>query len=489
MPHQVKNRVGRPFVALTLALLALFALSYHGFRGSVVDEAMMLSVTAEIVDAHTVALNQVYPALKSWTVPDSDPNHPIYSKYAIGQSVLAVPMYALARLIPVNINARPPNGQPFIPALPVLAMLTIGSFVTLLSAYGVFFSARILGASDRAAALIGVLYAVTTQAWPYAKTFFNEPSTACAVIWAVYFAIRFRRDDRVRDGLLTGLWLGAAILFRTTSVVFAPIVLFYLLPRLRAWMLPLIGISAGVLITLAYNAYRFGSITESGYEPGFGRAPWEALLGYLISPSRSLFLFNPILLLAIPGAWLLLRRLPRETLMLIALAVAPIPIYAAWWAWDGGGSLGPRFLLPALPLLILLIIPLFQNPRWRVPLIAFGVAGFALQVLSNLPLTGDFYLDMFGARGLTAPQVNWIFSDSIIANLWLTYAHHHIDSFVLGLLPIESPIMVALIFGAAAVLLVAIMLTSALRLPGDLEASPEKTENHTGSAPTARGLG
>lgn len=465
----------RPFLVIGAALLMLYGLTYHGFIGSVIDESMMLGVTAQIADAHTLQINPLYPQLLEWGAPAADPAHPIYSKYGIGQSLLDLPLYMLGKLIPTQLYARTPTDNPFLPLIPLMLSMGLGSFVTLLTVFGVYKTVHLIDYSARTAALIALLYAVTTLAWPYAKRFYNEPSTACALIGLVYFSIRYRRVGWFRDGLAAGACLSAAILLRPTSVLFIPLPLLYMLPMLnkavvqkwiaacvRAWLPLLIGIGAGVLIMLGYNAYRFGSIFESGYEPGFGRVPWEALIGYVVSPSRSLFLFNPILLLAIPGGWLLSRRLPRETLYVLAISVLPAFVYATWWAWDGGATLGPRFLVPSIPLLMLFAAPLIERPRWRPALIGLGVVGFGVQVLCNLPLTSDFYLELFDKQHVTPNAVNWQFNDSIIANLWTTYTTHRIDSTIFHLLPASHPILTAALVTAISALLCGLMLWAAL---------------------------
>ncbi len=469
-----------PLLILIAALVALYALTYHGFYGSVVDEAMMLGVTGQIVDAHSVQLNPIYPALLYWQPPAADPAQPIYSKYAIGQSLIGLPLYAAGKLIPIQTVAKAPNGAPFLPLIPMGFALMLGILTTVFSALGLFAATRLLGYSARTGALLIILYGVTTLAWPYAKTFYNEPSTACALIWMLYGAIRYRRLGVARDGLLAGVCLGLAILLRTTSLVLVPLLLIYLIPRWRLWLLPLIGIGASFVLTLAYNLVRFGSLTESGYEPGFGRAPWEALLGYVVSPSRSVFLFNPILLLAIPGAFWLANRLRRETLFLLALIILPTLVYAAWWAWDGGASLGPRFFVAVLPVAMLLVAPVIERPRWRPALIMLGLVGFGLQIVCSITSPGDIFQDAFEVKGITPSVLNWQFENSIIANLWAAYLHHPIDSVILRAMPIHDPLLLALLFGAAASLLAGVMLWAALRVrppvtdPSELIASEVK---------------
>ncbi len=454
-----------PLIALTAALLLLYGLTYHGWTGSVVDEAMMLGLTARLVEAESFQLNPLQPALLQWGAPQANPETPIYSKYAPGQSFLGLPFYAFGKLFPNAAEAVTPIGTPFLPLIPVLFAMATGSLMTILAALGVYGSARRLGFSERTAGLLFIIYGVGTLAWPYAKTFYNEPSTACALIGMIYFSVGFGQTGSAREGLAAGLCCGLAVLLRATSIVFAPILFLYLLRRWRAWLLPAVGVAAGAGLTLLYNAARFGNPLESGYEPGFGRAPWEALLGYVVSPSRSIFLFNPILLLTIPGVVLFFRRARFETVYLAALALAPVGVYSAWWAWDGGASLGPRFLIPSIPVAVLFLGPLIEQ-QWR-PWLVVGLAALsvAAQLVFNLVTPGDIFKVVFEVQRATPTMVNWQFSHSILANLWAAYSANRIDSLLLRQIPVRSPILFALLMAAVVLALTVFMFRQSQRLP------------------------
>ncbi len=459
MSALVKRITKRPALLLFALLTALYALTYRGNIG-VIDEAMMIGVTAAIAERGTAQINSVYSALLPWGAPAADPSGPIYSKYALGQSLIALPFYAAGRLVPIH-TTKMLNDQPFVPLAPFFAVLMVNTLATILTAFALFRIIPLWGYSRRVGALVAVIYAVTTLAWPYAKTFYAEPTTACTLAWLVYFAIRFRCDNRLQDGLAAGGCLGVAILLRTTSVILVPLLFLYLFPR---WRAPLPGAALGAALTLGYNLYRFGSIFESGYEPGFGRAPWEALAGFVISPSRSIFLFNPVLLLAIPGAWWLARRFGRDVLFILGLILAQIAIYSVWWAWDGGASLGPRFLVPAIPLAMAFVAPVIERPRWRAVLIGLALVGFGVQVLCNLANPNDVFYETVDQHHVTLSAVNWQIQESIPANLWNAYSRHSIDSLILRYAPPQGVVLKALAFAAVSALLVAGMIWLAQRL-------------------------
>ena len=76
--------------------------------------------------------------------------------------------------------------------------------------------------------------------------------------------------------------------------------------------------------------------------------------GFLVSPSRGLFIFMPVLLLAIPGVWYVWKE--RGVLRDVMLSGVPAivltgTVYSFFHWWDGSGGYGPRYLTGMLPFL------------------------------------------------------------------------------------------------------------------------------------------
>lgn len=89
----------------------------------------------------------------------------------------------------------------------------------------------------------------------------------------------------------------------------------------------------------------------------------EALAGNLISPSRGLFIFSPILLLSLYGGFNALRRRNHDKIEVIAIPVAfsmwiGISMFPHWW---GGHSFGPRLMTDVIPYLVILAIPALER--------------------------------------------------------------------------------------------------------------------------------
>lgn len=422
------------------ALLALYALTY---RGAIryIDEGAMVSVATALAKGQAPILNATYPALRPWDPAPEPLSRPIYSKYAIGQSLFALPLYAAGRLVDRH-NTVSLNGYPFAPRGPFLSMLALGTLATLLAALGVARLVGTLGYGLRTASLTALAYALTTEAWPYAKTFFGEPADACAIVWAVVCAVHYRRSGKAWTGLAVGLCLGAAILTRTTSALFAPIVLAYVWPRWRRWLTVLPGLLLGIGGAAAYNVYRYGNLLESGYEHGFGHNPWDAVWGWLVSPGHSIFLYDPILLPAAVGAVWLWRRARRETALLLVCIGAHLAAYSSWYDWSAGYSYAARFALDVLPLAVVLAAPIIDAPRARLAAVLFAATGFFITAACTFVNP----IDLYGRAGYP-PQVTWSFSHSFLPNVPWLYHNAGFDSWLLEQAPQQDllPLTVGLV--------------------------------------------
>lgn len=141
-------------------------------------------------------------------------------------------------------------------------------------------------------------------------------------------------------------------------------------------------------MTGLYNYVRFGSAFVSQYlgmtaGQAFNHPILSGLYGLALSPARGLLLYAPIVLLAavcLPWAW---RRSRLMTLTAVCLIAVRILFYAPWFSWEAGVSWGPRFLVPAMPVLAPLLLEAVR--RWpRLP--NLGRALFAGLVAVSLAI-------------------------------------------------------------------------------------------------------
>ncbi|HLZ40652.1 MAG TPA: hypothetical protein VKQ11_06815 [Candidatus Sulfotelmatobacter sp.] len=157
-----------------------------------------------------------------------------------------------------------------------------------------------------------------------------------------------------------------------------------------------------------YSFYRFGSWTQT-YIPIFARVsreqdpslppnfPWstpfhEGVLGALFKPEKSIFLFDPLLVLTLLLIVLLWKRLGAEVRAYIVasllLLIGYICFYARYTYWAGDFSWGDRYVSSAVQMVALLGLPLLLRYRanlgrwvWSVGMI-FIVVSFIIQLAS-----------------------------------------------------------------------------------------------------------
>ena len=162
------------------------------------------------------------------------------------------------------------------------------------------------------------------------------------------------------------------------------------------------------IIERLYSFYRFGSLTQT-YLPIFAREsrlhdptlpsnfPWstpfhEGVLGALFKPEKSIFLFDPLLVLAIVLFALLWKRLTVEArayaLASLLLLLGYICLYARYTYWAGDFSWGDRYVSTAVEMVVLIAIPILLRYRanvspwiWRAGIVLV-VASFLIQVAS-----------------------------------------------------------------------------------------------------------
>jgi hypothetical protein len=367
--------------------------------------------------------------------PTKYPTHS-WSKYGFGLPLAAVPFYGLGKAALV-FGGNAELLTTFTVSLTNLVLTALLAWV-LYRAERRFMSAPI--------ALAGVAtFLLATPALNYARTFFSEPLGALLLLLGLLLLVP-RRDARVPALgriFLSGICLGAMIWIKPAFAVYLPV------PGLLVLGLAILDFRFGILAEpgqtgasapkskirnlksvaaavaafavgpllglagqLAYNAVRYGNWLSNGYEKeaGFSTPLLEGLGGLLLSPGKSLLLYAPVVLLAVPACWVLARRggLPgRVAVLLIAGETgAGLVLNAMWWAWTGNFAWGPRLIVPLLPLLVWPVGALLDGParivaaRGRQVAAGAWVALGALGALVSIPGALVDFQVYYGLRGL-----------------------------------------------------------------------------------------
>jgi hypothetical protein len=316
----------------------------------------------------------------------------------------------------------------------------IASLLVALAAAVMYALARLRLDAGRAL-LVALVFAFATPAWSTAsRGLWSHGPAMLALALALYLLLRARERPHLAG--VAGLPLALAFVIRSNNSISAALLAVYVFiehrryfPAFCAWALPV------ALPFLAYSLSVYGAPLPPYYLPGrVGSHPGlvEALLGNLASPSRGLFVYSPVLLLAFYGVLLKVRQGEFRKLDLWLLAAVflhwlAISSFPHWW---GGASYGPRLFADVTPYLVYFLIPVagaFGRPAGLRA--AAGLAGAAALAAASVFIhyrgaadQATFEWNNFPLRVDEHPERLWDWGDA---------------QFLRGLAPARQPITAA----------------------------------------------
>ncbi|MFN8472701.1 MAG: hypothetical protein U0822_10965 [Anaerolineae bacterium] len=281
-----------------------------------------------------------------------------YPWYPLGTPLLAAPFifpYAI-----LNPNALTDVEQYY-----STAEMIIASIITAATAVVIYAIAR-LSLSTPYSLLLTFIFAFCTSAWSTASRALwqHGPSMLCLSVALYLILLAQRRSWLIQFAAIP---LAFSYVVRpTNSISVAALSVFVLLDYRRYFLRYILWLAAVLGVFVAISASTYGSPLPPYYTQ---RNVWsltaipEGLAGILLSPSRGLLMFSPVVLLAGLGAVLALRDPTRDRcdrrlhICVVTIIVGQVLLVSAFRDWPGGGSLGPRYLSDIIPYLMFLMIP------------------------------------------------------------------------------------------------------------------------------------
>ena len=424
----------RTAAILLVCLTAILLLTASG-RTTPGDEEALYRVTRNLIEQGDLAIEnealtlpaRIEPGFlprRDWPFLAAYPPLPgrdgrTYSRYGPGQSLAGAPFYLLGRLLALTAKGQPAQ------LFAKLSISLLNPLCTAATGALLYALARSLGWQHRTGLIAALAYTLTTMACAYSKTFFTQPGATCCVVAAAYAARRFRLGHGDRWLLASGTALGAMLLLRNMAVIALPAFTLYLAPsawrrpaRLRRALVFGAPLAGALLFNAAYTWLRFGDFFGLNYpEVTADQALVYGLYGLLFSPGKSFFLYNPAVLAGLVGLAAMVMQGHRAEAMLAGLLfLTYLLLHAPLNIWHGGWNWGPRYLLPALPLLVLAAGALLEAPRVRgakVLLVALCLLGLGIQMPAVLVdhsrhMIGlwERYPDDFYNRSLLEPSLS-----------------------------------------------------------------------------------
>ena len=346
-------------------------------------------------------------------------NGKLYGWYGIGQSLLMLPAdiagtYAENLSIFDNYDADPA----------VRSIVVSYSTNILVCVLALLVCWRLLGLFDfttnqKIAGVFALLFCTTFL--HYTQNMMENNYILLLTLTGLAFQYEWLKTGSNSALLIGSLALGANLLTRLTTAIDLLAVLLFLL--ITAWLTGSRGkalwarfsyyakiappvYAAFFLIDRAYQFHRFGSFFNT-YIGVFGREqkvlnpalpaayPFETpfhvgFLGPLITPEKSIFLFDPLLVLTailVIAAWKHFRPDIRAYLIsAAALLLGYICFYATFTDWSGDFAWGDRYVSSAAQMAAFISVPLLMRHRddvgrfvWRI-----GMALIAASVIVQI---------------------------------------------------------------------------------------------------------
>lgn len=336
-----------------------------------------------------------------------------YATYPVAVSAISAPIvgaiFVCARL--VNAAWHPMPASPArrallsgdaLAAAPLVEMLTASVLMGI--ATGVQFLIFCEFVELAAASLMTVVFAFATPVWSTAsRALWNHTPALLMLTVAMYLLILARRKDSAAQ--FAGIPLSLAFMARPTMAVAVAVLGIYVFVHHRRnflpfclWTIPIWIAFFGYNLTTRHQLFQ-SYFVHPGDWPAASLAERFGL--QLISPSRGLFVFSPVLLFAMAGAAIALRKrwlFPLTPYLAVLLVLHTALVTKYFWP---GYCYGPRYFTETMPALCLFLVPAMTNT------IAGGVAGrFAFPALFALALGVSAFVHARGATTIAVHEWN-----------------------------------------------------------------------------------
>jgi hypothetical protein len=287
----------------------------------------------------------------------------------------------------------------------VAALVTFftASLVAAISAAFVFQTARwLIGTPNFGWPMIAALaYAIGTTMLAYSGVPWHDTIATGYLVIALYFLVRLRFAARSPHeklfSLASGLFLGLTITSSMLPLLMVVVAAGYFL-SLRRWELVIhfiAGCALGLAPLLIYNSICFGNPVlvpniAGNYSDTFFRPSFANFANKAKFYARMLTLYVPMFWLGLAGLCLYGPRLRREQVIL-SLMIVGLIAYLLNIEADGTCQYGPRYLLPAMPLVSLGLLGFKSIEKGGVRLFAILLLALVVVASAGINLIGAMH--------------------------------------------------------------------------------------------------
>jgi hypothetical protein len=337
----------------------------------------------------------------------------------------------------LRVQARVEEETPIVWALTLIAAVIPGVLMLLAVRWAA--DRFVPGYGTAAAITLGVATIVMT----FSAEFFSHVISA-ALAFAAFCVLMKERDGPMSRRLVfaAGLLAGLAVTFEFQTGLVGVVLIFYALVSRSDRVRRAAAYAAGAAPMLAFNTWAFGNPLKLAYSDAVafpGRSGHDVLglnsdgfFGItvprfdsafdLLFAGRGLIAMTPIIVMAVIGLFMMRRRHRAEANTILAVALVYFIYNSGYWLPYGGGTPGPRFLIPALPFVAIGLAYAYR----RLPALTLGLA-----VPSALfMVVGTLTYPLIGKQGI-GTWADWLVQGRLehtvltmlgVTNAWLALA-------------------------------------------------------------------
>ena len=384
------NKKNKIWIPLLIFILLLVNYIYFLPRWADWGQNARLNLVFAVVDQGTLSIDDYYDNSGDYALFEGH----YYMDKAPGPSFLAIPVYFVVKPIlhlPVveNLMQRMAQSSAFGDTLneegsglleekiyaAVVQYILVFFVIAIPSAFlGVliYLFLQDLGLKDIWSLLIVLIYGLATNAFTYAGSFNSHQLTAALLFCGFFLGFKIgRKTFSTYWAVPAGFMLAYAVISEYPTALIAGGIFVYMLFKLPTWRWRTAFTASGLLpgaLLVAYNLRIFHTPLPVGYEysemytdlhsTGFLSLTyphWDAFWGVTFGSYRGQFFVAPVLVIAFLGLvlWGISRKNSPEWLVSIWAVVSFLLFNASSVMWQGGYGVGPRYMVPMLPFLVL----------------------------------------------------------------------------------------------------------------------------------------
>lgn len=378
-----KNKV------ILLKFSFIFLLSFIFSSGHIENPDTHLRITQArfLIENKSFSLEHGYGDLSHGNIAFNDEGV-AYSVYNPGQIIMFVPLTLLASAVKIaDIDS-----YYFITFLAsFLGFFIFGIILVFFYKIGI-----LLNFSRKVTYVSVIIFAFTSYCFSHSQDSYEHIYESLFILLSWYYLLKSKDYDGYKYLMLSSVFLGFGLMFRSTSILALPGLLFFIgswRNRIR-YIVPILPF---IFILLFYNYVRFDNPFDNGYMRAwdiafnhnkitsfnFNLLP-KHIFGLLFSPGKGLLFFSPSIIIAVIGLRFLFGKEFKLFCAFFTTISLYIVVYGSNFAWHGSAwCWGPRYIVPILPLLYIGLFFFYDNiKKFNFFVLMLLLVSFSVQILS-----------------------------------------------------------------------------------------------------------